>query len=61
MGHMNQEMNAEDKAVYAAWMRRIWSAYGIAVIFGLGLVVLQASSHGSNTAGQVADAVTMAR
>jgi hypothetical protein len=52
-------MNAEDRAVYAAWMRRIWSAYGVAVLFGLGLVILQAGGQTGSTAGQVATAVTM--
>ena len=59
LGDLHQEMNAEDRAVYAAWMRRIWSAYGVAVLFGLGLVILQAGGQTGSTAGQVATAVTM--
>lgn len=59
LGEMQQDMNAEDKAVYVAWMRRIGSAYGIAVLFGLGLVIFQAGVQSSNSAGQVANAVAM--
>jgi len=40
--------DAEDRKVYAAWLRRTLLTYGAIVLFGISLVAIQAMTHTGN-------------
>jgi hypothetical protein len=51
--------DAEDRKVYAAWLRSTIVAYGAVVAFGIALVAVQAMTRATSTAEFAATAVTM--
>jgi hypothetical protein len=53
----NYEFNAEDHKVYTAWLRRILAVYGALVLFGIAVVTVQATTHTTNVANAVAQAL----
>jgi hypothetical protein len=51
---------AEDHRDYAAWLQRTIAAYGILVLFGMGLIAVQATTESENIATYMADAISQA-
>jgi hypothetical protein len=52
--------DAEDRKVYAAWLRKTLAAYGAAILFGITLVGVQSNGHMTNVAMYMGDAVAQA-
>ena len=53
-------LNAEDRKVYTAWLQKTLAAYGALVLFGIGLVAVQATTQSENIAMYMADAISQA-
>jgi hypothetical protein len=49
MQRANYKLDAEDRKVYAVWLRRILAAYGVLVLIGIAVASVQAT-HEMNPA-----------
>jgi hypothetical protein len=56
----HQMLDAEDRKIYAAWLRKTLAAYGAAILFGMALVGFQSNGHMINVAMYMGDAVAQA-
>jgi hypothetical protein len=56
----HQILDAEDRKVYAAWLRKTLAAYGAAILFGMALIGFQSNGHMTNIAMYMGDAVAQA-
>jgi hypothetical protein len=52
--------DAEDRKVYAAWLRRTLAVYGAVILFGIALVGISSTTDMMNVAMYMGDAVTQA-
>jgi hypothetical protein len=56
----NRAFDAEDRKVYAAWLRKTLALYGAVILFGIVLVGMQSANHMTNIAMYMGDAISQA-
>jgi hypothetical protein len=56
----HRAFNAEDREVYAAWLRKTLAAYAALALFGIGLVTIQAMTKSESISAYMADAISQA-
>jgi hypothetical protein len=55
-----ERFDAEDRQVYAAWVRRVLAVYGLLVLFGIVVMTVHTTPQATSVATSSAGAVTLA-
>ena len=55
-----EKFDAEDRKVYAAWMRRVLAVYGLLALFGIVVVTFNTTPQATSVATSRAGAIALA-